>query len=538
MPFHRLTPAQQSAVKGHIVDQKVYDLGAGDCASSVLLADLGAGEVIAVDVARFPVEYPEITQLQVSFEELVPHIDTIDVAFISWPINRFNPNLLTLIQRSETVIYLGSNTNANACGDPRYFREFRSRELLAYVPDMRNTLMICGDRLPEPRPLDELHGEEVAGLTMYESDILWFEDVENRFPRFRSNPLDARDLESFLVEAQLKRKAIKMYVSGAKQDDIARTLGVGNKRIRVFLASYKKGVEDAKRARAREMFSQKISIADIRDEVKVSHKKLDSYLLNLRGKKRKSRELDWIPAIDSLLDKGYLKIEVATLLCNKIGCDKDLAWRWLDERRIIRVSEDEAKKVQRAIITIDRKLKTKVTEASSTAWGTALMSLLDRGFKKSWLAGWLQEGLEEKGLHYERATIYQWFFIKTPNAKAVPLLVGLAEHHGDGPKRDVEWRQHIKSLVSKGYKKSYIATKVYDRLLAENYRVGKRSVVQWMHNKEAPIRAQVLFIELNRTLPDLVGTVCEDYESGNYKLFQLMDKHGVSKAFIRKWCYP
>ena len=183
MAFHRLNQLQQDALQDYIIDQTVYDLGAGDCSSSVLLAELGADAIIAVDKECFPVQHPQVKQLNLRFEELLPDVDSIDVAFISWPLNRFNPNLLELIRMSQIVIYLGSNTGGNACGDPAYFEEFCHRELLEYVPDRRNTLIIYGETLAEPRAFTGLYGEEVSGLTILEQTrILSFEETERKFP--------------------------------------------------------------------------------------------------------------------------------------------------------------------------------------------------------------------------------------------------------------------------------------------------------------------------------------------------------------------
>jgi len=183
MAFHRLNQLQQDTLQDYVIDQTVYDLGAGDCSSSVLLAELGAAAIIAVDKVCFPIQHPRVQQLNIRFEELVPDVDSIDVAFISWPNNHFNPNLLALIRISQIVIYQGSNTGGNACGHPIYFEELRHRKVLEYVPDRRNTLIIYGETLTEPRTFAELHGEEVAGWTMLEQTrILSFEETESKFP--------------------------------------------------------------------------------------------------------------------------------------------------------------------------------------------------------------------------------------------------------------------------------------------------------------------------------------------------------------------
>lgn len=177
MPYHRLSENQLCAIEPYIRKQIVYDLGAGDCSSSTLLLSRGASRVMAIDKDDQRTGYPDF--LRMGFDQLAAVVKDIDVAFISWPVNHYIPGLLQLIRKTAIVIYLGSNTDGNACGHPHYFEDFRHRELLAYVPEKPNTLAVYGNYLDEPRSFEKLRGEEIAAITIFQQDrILTFEEVE------------------------------------------------------------------------------------------------------------------------------------------------------------------------------------------------------------------------------------------------------------------------------------------------------------------------------------------------------------------------
>ena len=175
---NRLNREQKEAVSEFVEAKVVYDLGAGDGASSYELLNLGAAQVFAVDKTHYT-DFPEF--LHGNFEDLLEIIpEEIEVAYVSWPVNWLSPGLRALMNRADILIYVGSNTNGNACGHPLYFKDFMFRSVLAYVPSPANTLIIYGPKRNTPRALNELHGEELAGLTIFEqSRPLSFEEAEN-----------------------------------------------------------------------------------------------------------------------------------------------------------------------------------------------------------------------------------------------------------------------------------------------------------------------------------------------------------------------
>lgn len=173
-----LSEEQAAIVRRLVKNRPVHDLGAGSLDLAIALTTFGAREVIAVDKERMPRGHALIRTIQMSFTRFAEQFKGgIEVAFLSWPENRMDIDLLTLLKRSETVIYLGKNTDGNACGHPMMFEHFQRRKLLAYLPERRNTLAVYGKALVKLR---EPKGEEQAGLSMYLGPWLNYEHVERR----------------------------------------------------------------------------------------------------------------------------------------------------------------------------------------------------------------------------------------------------------------------------------------------------------------------------------------------------------------------
>lgn len=159
MPFGRLSIEQAVAVRPWVLDRDVWDLGAGDCLTSVLLLGLGARHVTAVDGELEGVSpLPGITMSSSLFKDISV---AIDVAFLSWPSNYLQPGLVSLLRRARVVVYLGSNVDLTACGHPTLFEYFTSRDLVCHIPRPRNTLLVLGKPLDTRRPPT---GEEYAGM--------------------------------------------------------------------------------------------------------------------------------------------------------------------------------------------------------------------------------------------------------------------------------------------------------------------------------------------------------------------------------------
>jgi len=163
MPYGLLTNKMRNAVAPLVKGKTVWDLGAGDLGHARTLLELGAALITAID--KEPTPPPRdcrIAVLRSYFDKLtVPDAMPIEVAFVAWPQNHPMPGLIPLLEASEVVIYLGSNTDGAACAWPPFFEHMLGRELLAHVPRKDNSLIAVGKPLPAPRPKTP---EEYAAL--------------------------------------------------------------------------------------------------------------------------------------------------------------------------------------------------------------------------------------------------------------------------------------------------------------------------------------------------------------------------------------
>lgn len=163
MPYGTLTDEMQQSLGPFVHGKEVWDLGAGDLEHAETLVALGATQVIAVDKTKMPKPLSNrIRAIWTYFANLDVPASGIRVAFIAWPINYIMPELFPILEQSDVVVYLGSNTDGNSCGWKGLFHHLVTRELLVHIPHQRNTLIVVGKQLEEPR---EPTWEELAGLT-------------------------------------------------------------------------------------------------------------------------------------------------------------------------------------------------------------------------------------------------------------------------------------------------------------------------------------------------------------------------------------
>ena len=171
-----VTKAQEDAVAHAVKGQIVVDLGAGCCELSKKLVELGAKQVLAVD-KEFPLgfikPYPKVQRIHQRFEEL-PFYPTA-VHFISWPPN-WECGLLQHIKAAGIIVYLGKNTDGMSCATRDIWEYLVTREILAYAPHKKNTLIVYGPGVKK----HSLRGEEEAGLE--HEMILYYEQLEDIRP--------------------------------------------------------------------------------------------------------------------------------------------------------------------------------------------------------------------------------------------------------------------------------------------------------------------------------------------------------------------
>jgi len=173
--YGRLNEKQREAVRSHVKGLRIHDLGAGDGSLALELIELGAEHVTTIERHDIHVRHPRVEVRQGYFHDF-PMVKP-DVAFASWPPNHKDYDLFRLCRDARILVYLGKNTDGTACGQPEMFEDMVHRELLAYVPNRLNTLIIVGQRLDTRR---EPRGEERAGLEMNTGRCLQYDHVEGQ----------------------------------------------------------------------------------------------------------------------------------------------------------------------------------------------------------------------------------------------------------------------------------------------------------------------------------------------------------------------
>ncbi len=167
MSYGLLSVKMLETIRPLVAGKTVVDLGAGSCDKAVILKGLGAA-VIAIDKSFMrPIEgIEQHCGYFVEFADLDDRTlpEEIDVAFVSWPQNYRLNGLVRILERAGTVIYLGSNTDGNACGHRDLFLHMLTRKLEAYVPDRKNSLVVVGEALGRMR---KPTFEEKAGLSTH-----------------------------------------------------------------------------------------------------------------------------------------------------------------------------------------------------------------------------------------------------------------------------------------------------------------------------------------------------------------------------------
>jgi len=181
MGFGKLLGKQEAAVKALVEGKDVCDIGAGDMELSIKLLELGAKKVIAVDKEDYPVPDERIVFIRAYYKDLWRHTKPPRIAFVSWPINRNEPSLAKLVARFPFIAYLGKNTDMTSCASPGFFQELMHREVMAYLPNKKNVLIIYGPNAAVREP----YGEELAGLTVDEH-AFEYEEAERASEKLRS----------------------------------------------------------------------------------------------------------------------------------------------------------------------------------------------------------------------------------------------------------------------------------------------------------------------------------------------------------------
>ena len=152
MSYGTLSLEQSGNLRPFLKKARVYDLGAGDLRLSRTLLHLGARHVFAVEKeADCRPALKEITYLHTTFRDF---IDPAPLVFVSWPPN-WETGLRPIMEKAETVIYLGKNTDGISCGDASIWKHLMTREVLLHRPEPQNTLIVYGPKRVERAQLCE-----------------------------------------------------------------------------------------------------------------------------------------------------------------------------------------------------------------------------------------------------------------------------------------------------------------------------------------------------------------------------------------------
>lgn len=178
--YGRLSEAQRELLRPFVAGRTIHDLGAGSGALSLILLELGAAHVVAIDKELTPTDHPKITDVAYSFDDY--HSDhPIDTAFVSWPANYTMRGLSLLMGLAKQVIYVGKNTDGSNCATRHVMNRLLCRPVLAHAPERPNTLTVYGE--DQGRTVNRpLTGEEFASLHSF--NMLSFEEAEEKAKAF------------------------------------------------------------------------------------------------------------------------------------------------------------------------------------------------------------------------------------------------------------------------------------------------------------------------------------------------------------------
>ena len=166
----KLSKQCQATIQPFISGRSVIDLGAGNLAITRILKKLGATDILAIDKNTMPV-IPGIETKRCYFNDVTESRDT---AFLSWPINRFCEGLNEILNRHETVIYIGSNLDGHACGSLQLFKNLTRRNPIAHLCEPDSTVLVYSS---EPR-VEALYAEEFAAIDIWNGgEVIYYSEA-------------------------------------------------------------------------------------------------------------------------------------------------------------------------------------------------------------------------------------------------------------------------------------------------------------------------------------------------------------------------
>ena len=156
----RFSSAQEAAVAPYVRGQRVLDLGAADLSLSHVMLAMGAQDVLAVDRHAMPER--DTTRIQTKVCHFHDLVVTRPVILASWIVN-WSTGIEPLLHAAPHIVSISKNTDGSSCGYPSMWRLLSKREVLEYLPDPKNVVIVYGpqhvERAPYSRigPFADLH---------------------------------------------------------------------------------------------------------------------------------------------------------------------------------------------------------------------------------------------------------------------------------------------------------------------------------------------------------------------------------------------
>lgn len=173
MRQHRLSPLQAERLETFAQRRTLFDVGSGEPTRWPV-----KGKVLYFDYAPYHgVTVMDFEKREDRQNRLYPLMaqHKKPVLLLSWPIN-IDSYTYDVTDAFDHVVYIGKNTDGNACGNDHLFNKFRRRPVLHSIGSRAHDMIIYGPLQPTfvDRPLEP--DEYAAG----QETVLYWEDLWSR----------------------------------------------------------------------------------------------------------------------------------------------------------------------------------------------------------------------------------------------------------------------------------------------------------------------------------------------------------------------
>ena len=147
--FWRLSETQEILLRHYTAHETVWDFGAGNLSLAHYLMEYGRpipGTIYAVEKELSStqewIQIEGVTQVPHCFKDINPlRIDTQSVGLLSWPQNAPLHGLEALLDRCDTVVYIGKCDDTTVCGTAALWEYLQTRSVLAVIYDKHDMVV-------------------------------------------------------------------------------------------------------------------------------------------------------------------------------------------------------------------------------------------------------------------------------------------------------------------------------------------------------------------------------------------------------------